>query len=164
VSEQIAISRSKDKACAQLERISADPVLAVASSLGSGPRSAVIAPEDVEWVRRFQPCGPVSGSFSIDQQRELDARFFSEQAGIMHVAEPDGGKAGADPLELEDSPIVSQEDNHGWTFFPERAETNLTAAGFWQDEVCEFAAESFSHRSILWHAVLYVRHELALPE
>ena len=51
VGEQIPISGSEDKTCAELERVLTEPVLAVAGSLGSSARLAVVAAKDVERVR-----------------------------------------------------------------------------------------------------------------
>ena len=132
VGEQVPISRSKYEARAELEGILPKPVLVVACNLGSRPRLDIIAPKEVEQVRRFQSSGPIGGARVIDQQREVDARFLSEQAGIIHVAKPDGSQSSPSPVELvlvlaqlrdvlaaEDSAVMPQEDNYGRILFPE---------------------------------------------
>ena len=79
----------------------------------------------------------------------------------MHVAEADGGEGGPELPELvlvlaqlrdlltaEDSAVVPQENNYGWTFL---AEADCTAAGFRHDKARELPAESFSPGSIVMH-------------
>jgi hypothetical protein len=50
-----------------------------------------------------------------------------------------------DVLATEDSAIVSEEDYYRGTLFPQRAETDLTAAGFRQHDVRESGAKRFCH-------------------
>jgi hypothetical protein len=121
--------------------------LAVPSRLSSSPRLDIIAAQEVERVCRFQSCGPIGAAFSIHQQRKLYPSFLSESAGIIHVTEADGSQGGPCALELvlvlaqlrdvltaEDSAVMPQEDNHRGMVLPRRAEANVTAAGFRQDE------------------------------
>jgi hypothetical protein len=142
VDENVAISRRKDEAGAELERILPEPVLPVAGGPRADPRRGVVAAKEVEQVRRVQSRGFVRRPPGIDQQWERDAGLVAKQSGIVHVPEPDRGQSGAglfelvvvlaqlrDMLAAEDSAVVSQKDNHGGTFLPQRAETDFTAAG-----------------------------------
>jgi hypothetical protein len=146
--EQIAIPRCEDEACAQLEGILPEAVLAVAGSLGTMPRFGVLAAEEMEHVPRTQSRSFVSGPFGIDQQRERDAGLLAKQAGIVQVAQSDGSQRGSGLLELvfvfaqlrdmlaaEDSAIVSQEDKYGGLSLPQQAEAHLAAARFGQDQI-----------------------------
>src|SRR5215469_4106628 len=55
-----------------------------------------------------------------------------------------------DSLTAKDSPVVSQEDNDGGVPLPQRAETNLTPASFWQQNVRELCTHRSCHSPIIW--------------
>jgi hypothetical protein len=149
-----------------LERILPQPVLAVAGGLGTGPCLGIVAAEEMKQVSRLQPGGPVGGPLGIDQQRKGDAGFLPKQAGVVQVAQPDRSQRGSgllkftlvlaqlrDMLAAEDSAIVPQEDNYGWTPLPQRTEPDLTARSFGQDNIHELRAERFRHTPRLYRIV-----------
>jgi hypothetical protein len=158
VDEEIAIAGSEDEAGAELEWILAEPVLAMAGSLGTGACFGVIPAEDVEQVAGFQFRGLVSGPLGIDQQRKRDAGLLAKQAGVSHVAQADGSQRGSglfelvlvlaqlrDMLAAEDSAVVAQEDNYGGIPLPQRAEADFTAARFGQHDIRELRTDRFRH-------------------
>ena len=84
--------------------------------------------------------GLVRAALFVDQQGEGDPRLLAEEAGVVGVAQADGGEGGAGFLDLrlviaqlrdmvaaEDSPIVAQEDQHRGSVFPQRTEADFLA-------------------------------------
>ena len=156
VDEQIAIAGSEDEARSELKRILTQAVLAVSGTLGAGARCGVVAAEEMEQVRRFQFSGAISGAIGIDQQRKRDAGLLPKQAGIVHVAQADGGQCRSrllefllvcaqlrDMLTAENSTVVTQKHNDGGIRFPKRTQPNIATAAFRQHNVGESRTERF---------------------
>jgi hypothetical protein len=74
----------------------------------------------------------ISETLVVDQQWELYAGFFTEEACVAHVAQANHGESCAlllefcfefaqlrDVFSAEDSTVVAKEDQHGWTAFPQ---------------------------------------------
>src|SRR5260370_6035201 len=93
-----------------------------------------------------------------DQQREADVSFFAELAGVIAIAESDGGQACSTFLELalvfaqlrdmlaaENSAVVAEEDDHGRMIFPQRAQQHRTAICIGQRDSRERLAERLRH-------------------
>ncbi len=151
---EIAIAGGEDEAGAKLERIRSQLVLAVAGGLGTCPCLEVIATQEMEQVPRFQSGGLVGFALGIDQQGKGDAGLFAKQAGIIHVAQSDGGQPGSgllefifvraqlrDVLAAEDSTVMAQKDNDSRTTLPERAEPDFTSISFGQNKIRELGTE-----------------------
>jgi len=94
----------------------------------------------------------------VDQEGEVDAGFLLEEAGVVGVAETDGGEGGAlftkgllvfaqlrDVLAAEDSAVVAKEDEDGGICFPEGAEADGFAESVGEGDSCESLAESIGH-------------------
>jgi hypothetical protein len=138
--EEVIVARSKHEASSELERIRAQLVLASARSFRAFPRHVVVRPKDVKQVRRLQSSDVIRATFFIDQQGKLDAGILAEDAGVVAVAQSDGGESRAfslkfvfmfaqlrDVLAAEDSTVVAEKHDDGRLFCPERAEHNLAA-------------------------------------
>ena len=89
----------------------------------------------------------------VDEEGEVDAGLFLEEAGVACVAEADGGESRVlgtegllvfaqlrDVLAAEDSAVVAEEDENCGMRFPERAETDLVAEGVGKCDGCETLA------------------------
>ena len=100
----------------------------------------------------------VGPALFVDQQREGDTGFFAEDAGIIAIAEADGGERSAsieksllvfaqlrDLFAAKDSAIVAKKDDHCGIVLTQRANANFAAVGVGQNDVCELLAESFRH-------------------
>jgi hypothetical protein len=87
--EAIDIAGSKNEACAELEWIFAEFVLAMAGGIGTFARNGVVATQQVKQVRALQFGGAVRGAFYIDEKRKCDAGIFSECARILKIAHSD---------------------------------------------------------------------------
>jgi hypothetical protein len=160
--EEVAVSRSKNEACAELERIFPEPMLAVAGGFRAGTRFGVIKAKEMEQVCRFQSHSPVGGSLGIDQKRKCNTGFVAEQPGIVHIAQTDRDQSRAGLLELalvlaqlrdvlatDDSAVMPQEDDNGRILFPERAESDFTAVSFRQYDIRQLPTDRFRHGPIL---------------
>ena len=127
---------------------------------GAGALAAfeIVAAEEVENVGGFEICDFVGLALLVDEQGEVDAGFLLEDAGVVGVAEADGGKGGVffmegwlvlaqlrDVLAAKDSAVVAKKDEDGGIGFPERAEANAFAEGVGERDFCELLAEGFGH-------------------
>ena len=95
-------------------------------------------PEEVEEVRLPQVRDLVGEAFFVDQQGEGDLRLLAEEPGVVGVPKTDYGEGCPgflnlqlmiaqlrDMLAAEDSSIVTQEDEHRGSFFPQGPEGEL---------------------------------------
>ena len=86
----------------------------------------------------------------LDQQRKHDTGLFSEEAGVVLVAEPDCGDAGSSAFELrlvlaqlrdvlaaEDSAVVPQKSHYRGRFRPNRSQRDLIVVGIRQAYACK---------------------------
>lgn len=153
--EAVDIAGTEDKTAAELEWIFAQLVLFESAGLGALAGRGIVAAQDVQQVGFAQSGGAIGLAIGVNEQRKSDAGLFAEEAGVMGVAESDGGEGGAalaearfefaqlrDVLSAEDSTVVSQEDDHRRSCRPERAQLDGVSVGVRQDEWREFAAEA----------------------
>jgi hypothetical protein len=132
VGEEVNIAGTEDEGTAQLERIAAQFALVVAGGAGALAASEIVAAEEVENVCGFEICEFVGFAVLVDQEREIDAGFLLKEAGVVGVAEADGGEGRAlftegllvfaqlrDMLAAEDSTVVAKKDEDGGIRFPE---------------------------------------------
>ena len=83
----------------------------------------------------------------------MDASFFAENAGIIAVAQADGGQGGAfvqehflvfaqlrDVLVAKNSAIVTKEDDDREIVLPQRTQTDFLAVGIGENDVSESLA------------------------
>jgi hypothetical protein len=138
----VDVARAEDEACAELEWIFAQFVLAVAGGVGTFARNGVIATQKVKQVRALQFCSVVCGAFHINQERKRDASFFAECACIVKIAHSNRREVRSarldftlmlaqlrDVLAAEHSAVVAQEDDDGRLRLPQRAEPHGTFVG-----------------------------------
>jgi hypothetical protein len=158
VGEAIDIAGAEDKAAAKLEGILSELVLTVASGAGTFAAAKIIAAKNVDKVGDAEVGDGVGLVLLVDQQREGDTGFFAEDAGIVAVAEADGGERSTffekgllvfaqlrDVFAAKNSAVVAKKDDHCRIFLPQRAKANFLAVGIRQNDVCELLAESFQH-------------------
>lgn len=100
VDETVDIARAENEGTAKLERIFSQTVLARADGFGALACLHIVAAEQVQQVGFFQAKLAISHALIVNEQREGDAAFLAEQAGVINVAQADGGQAGAALLKL----------------------------------------------------------------
>jgi hypothetical protein len=158
VGEAVDIAGSEDKGAPELEGIAAEFVLVVSGGAGALAAFEIVAAEEVENVGGFEVGDLVGLAMLVDEQREVDAGFLLEKAGVVCVSEADGGEGGAlfaegllvlaqlrDVLAAEDSAVVAKKDEDGGIRFPERAEANGFAEGVGENDAGKPLAEGFGH-------------------
>jgi hypothetical protein len=158
VREPIHVAGAEDEAPAELERILAQSVLAMAR--GSRPPAScrILTAKQVEKGSCAKVCGAICLPPLVNQEREVDARFFAEKACVVGVAEPNSRQVRAsvskclrvlaqlrDVLAAEDSTVVSEEDDDRRAFAPQRPEAHLAAFAVGQDDPRKFFAERWHH-------------------
>ena len=122
---KVDVPRPEDEAPAELKRVPARAVLAVARRAGPGPGARVVPPEEVQERGSPEARGAVRLSPLVDQEREPEAGLLAEAPRVLAVAEADGGEARAtlpesllvraqlrDVLPAEDSAVVAEEEDH----------------------------------------------------
>jgi hypothetical protein len=141
-----------------LEGIAAELVLLMTSGAGAFAASEIVAAEKVEKVG-FREIGEFVGlAVGVDEEREVDAGFFLEEAGVVGIAEADGGEGGVfgaegslvfaqlrDVFAAEDSAVVAEEDEDDGIGFPEGTEADGVAEGVGKGDVGETLAEGIGH-------------------
>jgi hypothetical protein len=158
VDETVDISGQKDKAAAELEGVWAKFVLMMAGGACTIASLEIIWAGEVKQIGGSQSGDDVGLAMLVDQQGKGDSRFFTEKAGIVAVAQTDGGEGGAfveegllvfaqlrDVLVAEDSAVVAKKDDDGGIVFPKRAETDFLTVRIWENDIGESLAESFVH-------------------
>jgi len=133
-------------------------VLLVARGAGAFAAFEIVAAEEMEEIGSSQVGEFVGLAMLIDKQGEVNSGFLLEDAGIVGIAEADGGQRGVFFLEgllviaqlrhvlaAKDSAVVAKEDEDGGIIFPEGAETDLPAEGVGENDVGELFAEGFRH-------------------
>ena len=130
--ESVDIAGAEYEGAAELEGIAAEFVLAVAGGAGAFAAFKIVATEEMEEVG-FAEVGEFVGlAVIVDEEGEVDAGFLLEDAGVVSVAEADGGEGGMfftesllmfaqlrDVLAAEDSAVVAEEDEDSGIAFPE---------------------------------------------
>jgi hypothetical protein len=143
--EQVAVAGTQNKAAAELQGILTELVLAMAGGSCPAARHGVLAAQKVQQGGHAQFRGAVGLALLVHQKREAYAGLFAKNARVMGVAKPDGGHLGASGPEVmlalaqlryllaaEDSPVMTEEDNHRRRVGPQRAEAHEAAIGVGQ--------------------------------
>jgi hypothetical protein len=138
--EAVDVAWAEDEGAAELEGIAAEFVLVVTGGTGAFAAYEIVAAEEMEEVGGFEIGDFVDLAVLVDEQGEADFGFLLEEAGVVGVAEADGGEGGAffaegslvfaqlrDVFAAEDSAVVAEENQDGGIVFPERAEPDLLA-------------------------------------
>lgn len=156
--EAIDIPRTEDEAAAKLKWIQPKFVLTMAG--GAGPIAAleIIAAKNVKHIGLAQVGDGVRLAIFVDQQGEVDSRFFLENAGIVAVAKADGRQGSTfveedlfvfaqlrDVLTAKNSSIVTKKNDDSRLALPQRTQTNFFPKGVRENDVCELLAQSFHH-------------------
>ncbi len=152
--EAIHVAGTENEAPAELEGILAEASLLVTGGIGTFASCLVVASEDVQQSSGAKPRNAIGRALRVHQEREGDAGVLAEKAGVVLVAEPDGGKVCAlfakrlfvfaqlrDVLAAEHSTIVSQKHDHCRTIRPQRAELNRMVVCVGQDDPRKLRAE-----------------------
>ena len=155
----IDVAGTKDKTAAELEGVrtkpaNAESLLPVAGGPRPFPGFGVVAAEEMKQRGFSQAGGAIRLPLLVDQEREGDAGFLAEEAGILPVTEPDGSETRSlflegllvlaqlrDVLAAEDSAIVAEEDQDRRALSPQRAEPERAAFRVGQDDTRELRAE-----------------------
>ena len=154
VGEAVHVAGAEDEAAAELKRVLAQAVLAKAGGVGAFASSFVFVPENMQQVSAAQAGSTIGLALRVHQERKRDAGLFAEKAGVVLVAEPDGGESYTfffegllvfaqlrDVLAAEHSTIVPQKYEHRRTLRPQRAELNRTVVRVGQDDARKLRAE-----------------------
>jgi len=165
VGETIDISRSEDEAAAELEGILAEFVLLVAGGAGALAALKIVAAKKMKQIGGTQVGNGVRLALFINEQRKGDAGLLAEKAGVVAVAEADGGEGSAfvpedllvfaqlrDMLAAKDSAVVAEKNDDGRPAFPQRTETDVAAVGVRENDFCELLAKSLLHGEHDWRA------------
>lgn len=156
--EAVDVARAEDEGAAELEGIAAQFALAVAGGAGAFAALEIVAAEKMKEVS-FAEVGDFVGlAMLVDKERELDAGFLLEEAGVVGIAEADGGQSGVlfaegllvlaqlrDVFATEDSAVMAKEDEDCGIRLPERAEANGVAEGVGKNDFGEPLAEGVGH-------------------
>jgi hypothetical protein len=131
VGEEVHIAGTKHKTAAELERVLAELVLAMAGGCGAPARDLVVFPQEMQQVGFAQFGRFVRVTLLVNQERELNAGFFAEELCVVHVAKADGGESRSfraecllvfaqlrDVLAAEDSAPVAKKNKHRWAVRP----------------------------------------------
>lgn len=154
--EAVDIARAKDEACAELEWVFAQFMLAMAGSIGTFARNRIIATQQVKQISAIQFGGAVCDAFHINQKRKRDSSLFPKCTGIVKIAHPNCREIRSarldfalmlaqlrDVLAAEHSAVVAQEDNDGRFRLPQRAEPNGAFAGIRENNFGQLCAEAW---------------------
>ena len=130
--EAIDISGGEDEAAAELEGIPAKFVLLVSGGASALAALEIVAAKEVQQIGGTQISDSIRLAFFIHEQGESDAGFFAEKAGVVAVAEADGGERSAfvqegllvfaqlrDVFAAKDSAIVAKKNDDGGLAFPQ---------------------------------------------
>ena len=155
--EAIDVAGAKNEACAELEGIFAEFVLAVTGGIGTFSRNSVNATKQVKQICALQFGGAVCGAFYINQERKRDSSIFPECTGIVKIAHPNRREIGSarldftlmlaqlrDMLAAEHSAVMAQEYDDSRLRLPQRAEPNWTLVGIRENDFGQFCAEARS--------------------
>jgi hypothetical protein len=135
VGEAIDVSWGEDEAAAELEGILAKFVLLVTRGASALAALKIVAAKQVKQIGGTQISNGVRLAFFIHEQGESDAGFFAEKAGVVAVAEADGGEGGAfvqegllvfaqlrDVFAAKNSAVVAKKNNNGGLALPQRTQ------------------------------------------
>jgi len=158
VHEAVNVAGSEDEAAAELQRIFAQLVLAVAAGFGALAGFEVVFAEEMQKGCLLEFQSPVGFAVAVNQQREFDARIFAKGIRVIPATEADGDQPGAflfefllvvaqlrDMLTAEDSSIVAEEYDDRRAAGPERAQSLWLPVGVGQGDGGQLAAEGCAH-------------------
>ena len=143
-------------------------MLLKAFGAGAIPGFGIFALEEVKNIRVFETGGFVGEAFFVDEEGKIDGGVFAKHAGVVAVAEADGGEGRAFLLELglvfaqlrdvlpaEDSTVVAEEHDHGGMLFPQRAEAHGVAVGIGEGDARKHVAEGIGHPATRYHTAYH---------
>ena len=121
--EAVDVAGAEDEGATELEGVAAEFVLVVSGSFGAAAALEIVAAEEVEEAGFAEVSEFVGLAFGVDEEREVDAGFFLEEAGVASGTEADSGEGGVfgaegrlvfaqlrDVLAAEDSAVVAKEN------------------------------------------------------
>jgi hypothetical protein len=128
----IHIAGPEDEAAAQLKWILPQLMLPESPALGALACPRVVRAQQVKKICGLQARRMIRLPFFVDQQRERDSGFLTEQRGVARITQPDSGQLGAlaselcfvfaqlrDVLAAKNSAVVAQENDHGRVGLPQ---------------------------------------------
>jgi hypothetical protein len=158
VREAIDISWGEDEATAELEGILAKFVLLVTGGAGTLAALEIVAAKKMKQIGGTKVSDGVRLALFIHEQRKRDAGFIAEKAGIVAVAQANGGERSTfvreglllfaqlrDVLAAKDSAIVAKKNDDGGLALPQKAQADFAAVGVREDDVCKLLAETLLH-------------------
>ena len=151
--EQVHIPWTKHKTPAKLKWVFPQSVLAMPSGLSARPRFRIVLAQQMQDVRLPQSHGQVCHALLVDQQRKRDAGLFTKCPRIDPIPQPDSGQIQRvlvfaqlrDVLAAEDSPIVTEKNQHRRRRLPKRAQADFASIAIGQNELRERCTECVSH-------------------
>jgi hypothetical protein len=159
---EVTIARGEDETASELKGVLAQFVLSISSTASAFTGGGVVAAKQVEQIGGPQSGGAIGEALFVDEQRKGDAGLFAEEAGVVFVAESDGGDAGSavfefrfvraqlrDMLAAEDSTIVAEESYDNWCVGPKRSERDLVVVGIGQGDGGQACAQGVHETDIL---------------
>jgi len=128
----IDVARGEHETPAELKGIRAEAMLPMAGGRRARPRLGVITSHQVQNVCRLEPGRTIGEPLRIYQQRKRDRSFLAKELRVTHIAKSDSREVGAlvfklllmvaqlrNMLAAEDSAVMTQEDDHRRTAFPQ---------------------------------------------
>jgi hypothetical protein len=159
VGKAVHVAWAEDETSAQLKRIPAGTMLAVAGRTGTLPGGLVVSPKQMQKVGLSQADGAVSQPLLVDKKREGDAGLLPKEACVSPIAEAYGSQAGSsifesllvfaqlrDMLTAEESAVVAQENEDRRLPLPKRSEPDFAAVDIGQCYGSECFAERAGHQ------------------
>jgi hypothetical protein len=156
--EAIDTSRREDEAAAKLKGIRSKFVLLMTGRTSALAAFEIIAASEVQQIGGGQVSDGICLALFINQQGKIDARFFTENAGVVAVAKADGGEGSAflqkgllvfaqlrDVLAAKNSSVVPQKNDHRGPALPQRAQPNFFPIGVRKNQIRKPLAQSFVH-------------------
>jgi hypothetical protein len=156
VAEAVHVAGTENKGCAELERIFAEFVLAMAGGVGAVTGDSVVATQQVKQVSSFQFGSVVGGAVRVNQKRKRDAGLFAEQASVAEIAHADRREIRStlfdfglmlaqlrDVLAAKYSAVMPQKNDDRWLRLPQRAEAHGTLVGIGKNDCGQLRAETF---------------------
>lgn len=158
VGEAIDVPWAKDKTPAKLKGIHPQFVLTMPVGPSAATALEIVPAEQVKQIGDPQVCELVGLALFVDEQGEVDPRFFLENACIIAVAKANGCQGSAfvgkgllvfaqlrDVFAAKDSTIVAKKNDDRGLALPQRSQADFLAKSVRQNDICEPLAESLLH-------------------
>jgi hypothetical protein len=158
VGKEVSVAWAENEGAAELEGVTAEFVLMVAGGFRPFTAFEIVAAKKVKNVGGFQIGNFVGLAVLVDEEWEVDSRFLLKDAGVVGIAETNGGKGGLffaegllvlaqlrDVFATKDSTVMAKEYEDGGMGFPERAEANGFAKSVGENDTGEPLTECFCH-------------------